>query len=619
MDTIVRNPYVFNSEGVHDYKELDPVRSSSIFAVFLRDSALVIEEKIKANGMNGGYYYKRLSTRIYKVQTNKNGERYLRVLRKTGTGVFLSVRVNELARADRFLYAYRGGKSEYCKEMIQLIEGHLSKILGFKFTHGPLPTVDDPETGNYSPDYLYYPFYRDASNKEFVQKFLIANRKPNLAFYEVRDASNLSLTGRRGLQTALRGAKTQDDFVKNMVYKSSVKTAEDIQQIINSPHLLSLFSRIDLRVGAKEAVSCGLVYVFENYTDYMTDSEYHSFKFMLSNLPKEKVAEVFKLVLRLAKFRKEREANASLKSDLTNLNRFNYGSSCAGHVNQLLKSFQQISPKNRRKFAMAFWEEFRKSYLHSEEIFIPLSEPPKNRIKREAGGREIEDNFVKVADVFMEAYAKTHLSSIPEGAKERCVKIAMEFFGQDISQSNEITFHKADIPALNVVVEYVNFHRIGYSTNNNLLTFLTRNSATKQLFEDRLIFNPIKHLLSHHLLDPSDGMLVSDLEHILMKVVLKIDEELVRIGQPLTPSNRMIYLQSTERDRKFKINWKYYSLGVPPDEVSTYRVAGICSKRDISFWIETKNSVPEEMYRELLNDFAYGSTKLNTNSVVNDF
>ena len=104
-----------------------------------------------------------------------------------------------------------------------------------------------------------------------------------------------------------------------------------------------------------------------------------------------------------------------------------------------------------------------------------------------------------------------------------------------------------------------------------------------------------------------------------MKAVLKIDEGLLKVGQPLTSSNRMIYLQSTERDRKFKSNWRYYSLGVSPDELSTYKVAGIRTKKDISFWIETKNSVPEEMYRELLNDFAYGSTKSDTKSMVSVF
>jgi hypothetical protein len=619
MESAVKNPYVFNSEGVHDYKkETDPL-SSSIFAVFLRDSALVIEEKIKANGMNGGYYYKRLSTRIYKAQANKHGERYLRVLRKTGSGVMLSVRTNELARSDRFLYAYKEGQSDYCAEMIELIEEHLSRILGFKFTHGPLPTVDDPENGHYSPDYLYYPFYRDSSNKVFAQKFLIANKKPNLAFYEQQEVSNLPLTGRRGLQAALRRSKTQDDFVRNMVYKSSVKTAEDVQQLIDSPQLLSLFAKIDLRLGAKEAVSCGLAYVFENYNDYMTASEYYAFKFMLSNLPKNKVPEVFTLALRLAKFRKEKEVSVNLKFDITNLNRFNYGSSCAGNVNQLVKSFQQVSPKDRRQFAMAFWEEFQTDYLRSEKNFIPHSEQPKKRLKKEGVGREIEINFIKVADVFMKAYAKTRLASIPEGAKESFGKVAATFFGQDISQFSEATFHKAEIAELNVSMEYVSFHRLGYSTNGNLLALLARNSETKKFFDDGLIFSPIKHLLSHHLLDYSDGMLVSDLEQILMKAVLKIDEGLLKVGQPLTSSNRMIYLQSTERDRKFKSNWRYYSLGVSPDELSTYKVAGIRTKKDISFWIETKNSVPEEMYRELLNDFAYGSTKSDAKSMVSIF
>lgn len=639
METVVKNSYeyhVFNAKGVHDYKEEADPLNPSIFAVFLRDSALTIEEKIKAKGMNGGYYNKRVATRVYKVQTNKHGERYLRVLRKTGSGVMLSVSTNELARGDHCLYAYKGnaranevaetrfrsaykdGQSEYCAEMVQLIEKHLSKILGFKFTHGPVPKVDDPESGRYSPDYLYYPFYREPSNKDFVEKFLIANKQPASQFYEQREVSKLASTGSRGLQAALRGSKTQEDFVKNMVYKSYVKTTEDVQQVIDSPQLLSFLSRIDLRLGVKEAVSNGFVHVFDNYTDYMTASEYISFKIMLPNLPKENVSDVLKLALRIAKFRTEKEAKIHLKSDLSQLDRFSYGSSCAGNAAQLVKAFQQVPPKDRRKFAIVFWEEFRKDYLQSEENFVPHSEQTqKNR--KGTGGRETDENFIKVNDVFMKAYAQTRLASIPKDAKESCVKTAMDFFGQDISQFEELSFQKVEIPALNVSMEYVNFHNLGYTQNKNLLTFLTRNEGTKTFFNDALIYTPIRHILKDHLLDSSDGILVSDLEQILRKAILKIDAALVKLGQPLTPYNRMIYLQSTERDRKFKINWKYYSLGVSPDEVSTYRIAGIRTKKDIRFWVETKNSVPEEMYEELLHDMAFGSTKTETDSILSDF
>jgi hypothetical protein len=70
----------------------------------------------------------------------------------------------------------------------------------------------------------------------------------------------------------------------------------------------------------------------------------------------------------------------------------------------------------------------------------------------------------------------------------------------------------------------------------------------------------------------------------------------------------MIYLEADPHSVKFKTNWRYYDLGVPADEVSLYKKAGIKSKRDVTFWLETRKSLPTDMYKELLKDAAYGAS-----------
>lgn len=563
----------FTQKGLYDFQATeDHDYVTPIYTLFLNESSLVIRSKRRNYGSNKGFYYKSLGSLTYKVQANQHGEKYLRVLHKTGTGVMLTVEAEALSRSDLYafpsgekslaesdLYARPAIRSPFCDEMIHLIEQHMSKLLGFKFVYGPVPVDDDPELGRYSPDYLCYPFYRDTTNKEFVLRLLNENKKPDTESYGIRKDFRVRFDGVRGVNQALRNSKTQHEFIANMVYKSYVKTNEDVQQIIDFPKLLSTFSKIDLRVSATEAVDRGLVDVFQNYSDYMTISEFYSFKFMVANLPKPKVSEALDLAVRLADFRKEKELKTRLKAHIKELDRFSYGSSCNGHVNSLISYFQQIPPKDRQKFAITFWEEFRKDYLESERNFLPDSEWSK---EDRSGGRNVGQNFVKVFDVHMNTYASIYLASAPLKGKESCLNTAMELFGQDLSQYQEIAFDTAKIEGLNFSIEHVSFLDLSYSTNGNLLSLCIHNDETKKFFNDAMIFSPIKHMFVEHLNVPNfSGVLVSDLEQILRKIAGKIDLELLRLGQSLTVQNRIIYLQSTAKDRKFKINWKFYSLG----------------------------------------------------------
>lgn len=608
----MKNVHTFNHAGVHDYKGAHE-DNPPIFAVFLRESALVVEQRTRAIGMHGGYYYKRVSSFIYKVQTNKHGEKYLRVLQQNGKGVMLSVGVGALFRSD--LYTPSSGRSPYCDEMTQLIEEHMSKILGFKFALGSVPNENTPETceaGHFSPEYLYYPFYRDAANKEFVQKLLKENKKPESNSYGVRSDFTIAMTGNRGLQPALRNSKTQAEFLRNMVYKSYIKKPEDVQRIIESPKLLRVFSEIDLRVSVTEAISRGLVEIFQNRSDYMTSSEFYSFKFMISKLPKEKVSEVLDLAVRLAEFRKGKSSLPQLKDDIRQVQRFSHGSFCSGHVGVLTGLFKQLAPNDRQKFAEVFWEEFRISYLESEKNYAPQPKQLKN--SSFGSSKEVRDNFVQVSDVYMKAYVKMYLLTTPKQRKESCLRASLELFGEDISQYKELTFGVKEAGEFNISVEHVDFHRLTYATNNNLLLLFLNTIETKKLMDEAMLYSPISHLFGEHLQTHNwSGMLVSDLETLLRKIARKIDIELMKLGQPLTAQNRMVYLQSTKRDRKFKVNWKYYSLGVAPNEVRTYKLAGIRSKKDILFWVETKNSLPKEMYDELVRDLAYGPLKMVEN------
>jgi hypothetical protein len=614
-------PHVFNAKGVYDYANPDPL-DPFLFTVFLRKSAVVVEYKIRAEKSKGGHYYKRLYTWVYNVKTNKYNEKYLQVLHKTKTGVLLSETPNDLKHSDTFLYSNESpipksiySKSEVkssslCPEMVTLIEAHLSKLFGFEIKQGKVPELDDPEAGVYTPEYLYYPFYRVPGNGDFVKKLLDTNPLSSRP-----SSSSLRYSGYRGLNKALRNSKTKEELISNLVYKSYLKTSEDYEKIMGALELVQMFSHIDLKTSAVEAISQGLVDIFEYENEFMTQPEFLSFKFMLAYLPKEKVSEVLRLVKQLAVFRRENETIADLQRDIYQLNVFSFGHSCSGHSFQTAKQLQQIARKDRQKFAVALWDEFQKSYLESEQNFTPRQEQMK-----EDDGRKPENNFVKVADALVRAKTRISMYSSPSNQIEKCIKASLSLFGEDISSCPEVIFGKARAEDLNIAVEYVELKRLGYSKNNNLITRLNHNDVTRSLLSEVSIYSDLSHIFVNHLqMGNSTYLTAHTLESILNEASLIIDAELVKIGRAATPQNRMIYLQTTASERKLKGNWKYYDLGVLPSEVESYKTAGIKTKQDIMFWLETKRSLPPEMYEELLNDMAFGASGLNNSSLVPAF
>lgn len=614
-------PHVFSAKGVYDYANPDP-SDPFLFTVFLRKSAVVIESKIRAEKSQGGHYYKRLYTWVYNVKTNKYNEKYLQVLHKTKSGVLLSQNPNDLKHSDTFLYSNENpipkslfSKSEIkssslCAEMVALIETHLSKLFGFEISQGKVPELDDHEGGVYTPEYLYYPFYRVPGNGDFAKELLAANPLTS------KDSStSLRYNGYRGLNKALRNSRTKEELISNLIYKSYLKTPEDYEKIMGSLELVQLFSHIDLKISAVEAISQGLVDIFEYENEFMTQPEFLSFKFMIAYLPKAKVSEVLSLVKQLASFRRENETIADLQRDIYQLNKFSFGHSCSGHVFQTAKQFRQIASKDRQKFAVAFWDEFQKSYLESEQSFMPRQEQAK-----EEDGRNPENNFVKVADVFARAKGRTSMYSMPSNQIEKCIKASLDLFGEDISDCPEVIFGAARTEDLNIAVEYAELRRLGYSKNNNLITLLNSNDVSRSLLSEVGIYSDLSHIFVNHLqMSNSTYLTAHALESILNEVSVSIDAELVKIGRATTPRNRMIYLQTSASERKLKANWKYYDLGVLPSEVESYKTAGIKTKKDIMFWLETKRSLPPEMYEELLNDMAFGASSLDNFSLVPAF
>lgn len=603
------SPYDAQTAEDHDFV-------TPIFTLFLNESSLVIKEEVKAKGANGGWFYKPLNGRAYRSYSNEHGEKYLRAFRKTGSGQNFSTGV-EHSKYDPFLYDQRSGR-RFCDEMIALIESHLSKILGFPFTY-KIPPVgnkdgwyEDEKSWENAPETLYYPFLRNDDNKKWMAQLVKEDHLRRLES-SIAYASNFQEEGVRGITAAWRNSKSKEDFIRSMVYKSAVPTDEDLDYLLTNPSHIRLFSNLNLKMGAKEAADRGYVEVFQNAYKYMSVSELHGFRFLLSNLPKRMTAQALDLGVQLMTFRKQQESSGMVENlcKLVEV-QSSYSYSSPQNKGQASNYFRLIPAFDRQEFAILFFEEFRKAYGKTEGNYASL--PEAEHLGR-LGHRD--SCFTEVMDAWMKVYSVMQLKMLTSDSIDQCAATAVELFGVDISQDNTLKTGSSIVDELDVTVHYYDFRehvseqmgRFGYQA-------FPEPSNLFKLF--RKHYDPITHLWVNSFNKPAlpvfrdylelsgsgQFMLATDLEHTLRQIAVVIDKELLTVGQLLTPENRMLYLQAGYDQKRFKSSWRYYHMGVPVDETSLYKKAGFKSKKNILHWLGLREALPIEMYKELLSDAA---------------
>ena len=606
--------HVFSPKGVYNPKDTNN-EAWDTHVLFLNDSSLVIRQERRSEGMHGGYYHKVLNTYIYKAYTNRHGERYLRSFKVTKNGLTFSNGLADLRR-DHFLYSSASGGGFHCKEMVEVIEKHLSKILGFNFSYQPHPKLTaklEYEVDGNAPEFLLYPFLRKQENRDFLMS-LLDEDKTRTVKSEVSTVLNFDWKGVRGLNFACRNSNTIEDFIKCIAYKSAIRTDDDLKCLMANPSLLRVFSHIDLKMGAKEAMERGYTEVFHDSYQYMTIPELYGFRFLLANLPKDRTIEVLDLVNKLASFRKEQEHSGvidNLTAFIANQNSYSYSAVRNGIKGQLQSFLKLVPLSKRREFALTFFEEFKKDYTNTEKKWKEMS--TLKSVDRLKWSNHRNDCFVKVMDAYLKAYSAKFLKTITSDSTAKCVETAMDLFGVDISEDSTLKTGVITVEELDATIAYYDFRdhvseRFNRNQPKTLFGLFKSNSEVNDVWNNSF-FGPSQPVFAEYMGMRGFSRLIfaSDLDKTLKKIASKIDSELTKLGQETTPRTRMIFLESSSWDRKYKVNWRYYLLGVPVSEVHLYKKAGIRSKRDITFWLESKESLPDETYKELLNDFAYGA------------
>ena len=603
--------HVFSQRGRYDYK--DPathVQHETIYALFLRDSSLIVEEQMKALGPNGGHYYKTQTTHYYKAYTNRHGQRYLKSYTKNGKGQIRPKSVgSQIAgsmRQDPYLYS---NSRDFCPEMVTVLEKQFSKMLGYEFKRTRCPRVIDYNDTS-SPEMLSFPFMRTPQNHRFALD-LLADKALNTIFGQ-GNYLRLTTEGKRSLTKALRDCASQEELITQIVYKSAVKGEEDIRYLLELPTLRGLFHSIDLKMGAKEVFDAGYAEIFVKHDQIMPTTELLAFKYLLANLPKVRLGEVYALLSRLAACRKRVEDMDRLVAAV------NRGTtvSCYGHPPEIVRLFKKVAPADRQRFASLFWDEFQKAYSEAEENCRLLEEEFCNTTQPRNWGKKGLTVISKVADAQMNAFAALYFSQEKASAVvDRCRSTAKELFGVDLFKLGvEVRSfpvgEQCSISVLDLTVPLTRHSTLSRG-ETDLFRLIQSDGEFFSLQNDLFQSQAQDHLFSHLGAEYSRHRLAlpSDLEKMFVKIAGYIDKGLTKVGEELTPENRVMYLSAPVLDRGFKVNWRYYRRGVPPEDVPFFKKAKITTKKDIGFWLDVKNTLPEETYRELLDDAGGGSSK----------
>lgn len=617
--------YSFMHEGVFDYQTAeDHDFFMPVFTLFLNESSLVVKEEKKAEGLNGGWFYKHLSTRTYRSYTNKHGEKYLVVSMKTSDGRVFSKSANNL-HDDPFLYKTVEGKS-YCEAMIAMIENHITKLLGFTFTYKVVPEIGEDDDVWYegevgwetAPETLCYPFLRDKDNKEWMMSVLKENharREESAVAY----ASTLRDDGPRGLVAAWRSSKTPEDFIRSMVYKSAIQTTADLECLITDPSLIRLFSNLNLKMGAKEALDKGYVAIFKDSYKFMSIPELYGFKFLLDNLPKGMTVQALDLASRLAEFRKNQpifEDDDMLCKLVEFQDKTSWRSPLSGTTGIVQKYLKFIPASDRQRFAVAFLEDFKAAYLSTEEGYALAG-----KIEDLKSWEHTNACFIPVMDSLMKVHTSIYLKSQTSDCLARTEAASIELFGVDISLDTSLSTGSAWIEKFNTTVYFYDFAKhvseeigsFGYqgtSEPKNLFKLFRSSYDTSPLWMS-VFYRPACQIFRNYLPTFDYGrsgtsrfVLASDLEMVFREIAAKIDKALLKVGQLPTPENRMLYMEARYEDKKYKSSWRYYQMGVPVDETPLYKKAGFKSKKDILYWLGLRATLPVGMYKEFLNDAA---------------
>ena len=579
--------YSFTVEGPFQFKDhniFDLALGASIWTVFLNESSVVIERCSPKESMDGkGRFYNKTNRTIFKVKETPHGEKYLMlydVSKKMGLTCLVS---SQDIHINVSVFLPKSNFISVCSEMSELIHQHLSKLLGIELDPNgkewaslsrgshPLHVFRQDESywsgAKMAPELLFYPFMRKQENREFLRTLLTTDK--NASFFSRQTDLTLKWEGIRGIGWGIRNCVTLEEFIRALSFKSAVQTKEDVEAIIDNPDSLRMFANLDLGMGAKEAISSGCVTSVEENLTILSGEWLQVTRFLLTYLPKHEKQAVFDLLTRVASHPSSKKRRHKLAVRL---------------------ELNIVPMKKRHSFAKILLQECQKSNLYEDMDpsiekcqILPL------------------DLRAAIAQTWYYAYFTT----IPEDSVSRCIKAAEELFGVDLKVKNGyfIEENLFDTPLGVFFLSHPHFGK-EETDGDYLLRTLFSDEKLRMKYKPSIAMC-VRDYLPKGYQQSATAVEAGVLEVLLRKFAAKIDAALVKLDVACNPVNRIIYLKAQPSNRDYKNSWRYYSLGIT-DATTIYKFkqAGFTSKADIREWLELRDTLPNDVYLELLDTAA---------------
>lgn len=567
-----------------DAKEYDRF----IYSLLRTDNSAILYKKIKTESDKGGYFYKVISTEVFTAKTNKHGDKYLKSMWGEPRGAIYTRDVRGV-RSNCALMP--SGNEPLCEEGTEVLRNHVLRLLNFPIN----PDTFEGEVWNELVPQLMYPFLRDKKNAEFFADFLDQTGLTEIFNQRIPTevaSSVLSFVGPRGLDRALRESRTIEEFLSSLVYKTALKTGEDLQTLRSNLHLIPVFASYNLKMGANEAVKQGYAQLIQRSFTYVGMAEEKLIQFLLSYSSKEQLGEVWEFISELVGLRELVPTNPDSKMSWR---RWLYGEVAT------IQKFIQTTPIADKQTVAVHLLQALKTQLNELRVALEDDEFIANL------PRSIDRISFKTGNLYSGALVSTLNERYSQSSFDSCLATAKSLFGIDLLSAGSKMFFKCedegpeghrDIFRKRTTSMYRFYEYRGEVSEDDYL-FASIESMVNLSISDYVYSNAITCQRNKVGFD-GDVYLPNDLEAYLVKASVKIDTILTKVGRPLTPENRVRYLRADPYMRNYKVNWNYYDADVPAYYLPSFKEKGIKSKKDIHLWMETYDSCSQEMFEELL-------------------
>lgn len=526
----------------YDRRNSSCVRAEGTYLirVFITGNKITVYEKeIVTTAKSGVLFEKITAQRTYALETNSNGDKYLRIFNKSAGGSITDGSMTEFSADTELFFSYYVSNDSYSA----LIEETLCQWFGLQYSSGVIEKFKNM---------ILFPVMQDSSAK--------LGRAEKRILAEVQTCTST-------VTKAMRENNNWDSLLQSL--GSSIQSSEDSDIILKDFSLLP-FAVIKLGQPFSD-IHSQFPEETKAFNQVFNEFDIKCLRFMFDNITEAERSRALKMVMSIIRLRRE-NTNVTGKSRRV----FHNGKAPFHRVPKKLRSslagaffmslidveyglYHEITHYEGSYLSVQFWNICR--YWYAEFIMEPL-------LKSEITSIDVETLFIELFNTPCEMGS--------QGIKFHNLKSGQVFCSISSSYSGGVVEYQTDL----------------FTSLAALAKCRIKSKGTDTTLLNGYL-NPEGKFI------PLTGKIYSldDLMNIVQSAVTELDKHLAKLGRAITPENRVAYLTFGHKERKFKNTWRLYDLGLrEPKRILALKKCRIAKKSDVLLYAE----LPDEMFYELI-------------------